>query len=276
MTYQQYTINFVMILKCIFLLCSGLLDRLKRLVTLIKTRLVDGDLNSVDLLLAIQEINQANLSDEQDTCEIVFKDIIKISDSFREHQKFHSSLFMVWLASTLCKNFTDPDIKIIRLNDCGNSTNYTAKLLCLYDKKEDIERYVLPMVRNLYEVMRSVETNTNILKVHILCKFFGRIGWCYTYINDYENSAEYFSEGLETMIKWFGDDAKQFIITGSSCYQAGKCYRCLQKFNEATELFERSIKLYKGVLDVGDEEKKKCIDIAVEQLQKSRAGDSSE
>ena len=68
-----------------------------------------------------------------------------------------------------------------------------------------------------------------------------------------------------------GDDAKLFVIAGATCYQAGESYRFMRKFDEAAELFEEAIEMYEGAQDVGKDEKRKCIDLSGNKLQKSPA-----
>ncbi|CAK8688646.1 unnamed protein product [Clavelina lepadiformis] len=245
------------------------LDKLKRLVGFLKVKLAEGDVDNADFLSAFQQVLLLKVSNQRDNCHEVFKDIIRVTHSLRERLEFNMSLFMVCFASTVCMTFSDPDIKIIKLNDCGHSANITVEHMRLLHKKSDIERHGIPTMRHLCNMLKPIETPSVALKAHILCKFLNHIGWCYFYINKYKDAAEHYSVALET-ITFDVDNAGEFFITGACCYQTGESYRLLQKYNDAAELFERAIEMYEEAQDVEEEEKKKCIDLSRDKLEKCR------
>ncbi|XP_076814672.1 uncharacterized protein LOC143460887 [Clavelina lepadiformis] len=247
------------------------LDKLNRLIDLVKVKISEGD---GELESILRQFFQVNISDQRDNCDKVFDDIIGVIQSLQDLQQYHECLSMLWLAGNLCKTFSKPDIKINRLDECGHLANITAKHMFLDDKKYDIERYTLPMMQHLYEEMKSVETDASAPRAFILCHFFSRLGWCHFFINNYKDAANYFSEGLKTITNMHGDKAKEFLITGACCYEVGECYRLMQKFDDAIEMLEKAIEMYKGAQDVEEEEKRKCIDYCNDRLQKCRARDS--
>ncbi|CAK8688641.1 unnamed protein product [Clavelina lepadiformis] len=248
-------------------------DKLKRLVDLIKVKIAEGDMTSTDLMLATKEVIHVDLSDERDNCDEIFKDVTGITHSLLDYGHYPAALFMVSVGGKICETFSDPNIKIIRLSDCGQFAHIMVERICLANKNCEIGGYGLRLMQQLCNRTKAVDTDSILLKAHFLCKILSQIGTCYLCINNFEHAAKYFSEALETNTNMFGQRAKEFAITGACCYQVGECYRFMQKFDKAAELFERSIEMYEGALDVEEEEKRKCINLSQDKLRKLCARD---
>ncbi|XP_076814668.1 uncharacterized protein LOC143460884 isoform X2 [Clavelina lepadiformis] len=246
-------------------------DKLKKVVDLIKLKMAGGDMDDPDLLSALQQVYEIDVSDQRDNCDEIFKDVIDITSSLRDHLQYNAAILLIWVASKICETFTDPETKISKLDACGQSANITIMRMCMRNEKDDIKSNGLPIIEKLCVQVKSIETESTPLKAHVLCKCLSRVGSCNFYINNYEDAAKYCSIGLRVITSMLGDDAKLFVIAGATCYQAGESYRFMRKFDEAAELFEEAIEMYEGAQDVGEDEKRKCIDLSRDKLQKSRA-----
>ncbi|XP_076814665.1 uncharacterized protein LOC143460883 [Clavelina lepadiformis] len=250
---------------------SNTLGNLQQTVETIKQKLDAGIKEDRELLHAFQALFQADLPALNSNCEPLIKDIISISDTLRDNLQHKLSLTALVVASDVCNKLSNPDNKMYRLNDCGHSAANTIMQMFLKGEVKDIGEIGMPILKELHERISATETDSVAQKAFLLSKFLSRIGSTLFYIQKYEEAGEYCSAGLSVMTQVFGQHAKEFVISGACCYQAGESYRFIRKFDRAAELFQIAIEMYEGAQDVGEAERKKCIDLSRDKLQKSRA-----